>query len=179
MVRELSRLFSNHRAAGSLDDYLAEHGVIGIEGIDTRALVRLTRQQGAMKGSSRRPTSTMPPRRQGQGEPRPGRPRPGARGDARGRHRVGAGALSHLDRRRRDGIAKPVSRGRRPHVVALDFGMKWNIPRHLVDRGCRVTVVPGTASAEAILEHAPDGIFLSNGPGDPVARRRRPRPSGP
>ena len=53
--------------------------------------------------------------------------------------------------------------------MALDFGMKWNIPRHLVDRGCRVTVVPGKASAEAILEHAPDGIFISNGPGDPGA----------
>jgi carbamoyl-phosphate synthase small subunit len=57
----------------------------------------------------------------------------------------------------------------RPHVVALDFGMKWNIPRHLVESGCRVTVVPGSTSAEAILEHRPDGIFLSNGPGDPAA----------
>jgi carbamoyl-phosphate synthase small subunit len=58
---------------------------------------------------------------------------------------------------------------RRPHVVALDFGMKWNILRHLVDIGCRVTVVPGSAPAKAILEHDPDGIFLSNGPGDPSA----------
>jgi carbamoyl-phosphate synthase small subunit len=60
---------------------------------------------------------------------------------------------------------KPQSR--RPHVVALDYGMKWNIPRHLVDIGCRVTVVPGSIPAEAVLEHQPDGIFLSNGPGDP------------
>jgi carbamoyl-phosphate synthase small subunit len=60
---------------------------------------------------------------------------------------------------------KPQSR--RPHVVALDYGMKWNIPRHLVDLGCRVTVVPGSIPAEAVLEHQPDGIFLSNGPGDP------------
>ena len=62
------------------------------------------------------------------------------------------------------GLARSV-----PHVVALDFGMKWNIPRHLVESGCRVTVVPGSTPARAILEHQPDGIFLSNGPGDPAA----------
>src|SRR5262249_48036393 len=53
------------------------------------------------------------------------------------------------------------------NVVALDFGMKWNIPRCLVQVGCKVTVVPGTATAEEVLAHRPDGIFLSNGPGDP------------
>jgi carbamoyl-phosphate synthase small subunit len=57
--------------------------------------------------------------------------------------------------------------GDRPHVVALDYGMKWTIPRHLVDLGCRVTILPGTASAEDVLAHQPDGVFLSNGPGDP------------
>ncbi len=56
---------------------------------------------------------------------------------------------------------------RRRHVVALDFGMKWNILRLLVDTGCKVTVMPGSASAEAVLDAQPDGIFLSNGPGDP------------
>ncbi|HAB11630.1 MAG TPA: carbamoyl phosphate synthase small subunit, partial [Planctomycetaceae bacterium] len=54
-----------------------------------------------------------------------------------------------------------------PHVVAIDYGMKWNIPRHLRQLGCRVTVVPGTATAEEVLSHEPDGVFLSNGPGDP------------
>jgi carbamoyl-phosphate synthase small subunit len=58
---------------------------------------------------------------------------------------------------------------RLPHVVALDFGMKWNILRHLVEIGCRVTVVPGRVPAEAILDQQPDGVFLSNGPGDPSA----------
>ena len=58
---------------------------------------------------------------------------------------------------------------RRPHVVALDFGMKWNILRHLVDLGCKVTVVPGSSTADEILDFDPDGIFLSNGPGDPAA----------
>ena len=54
-----------------------------------------------------------------------------------------------------------------PHVVAIDYGMKWNIPRHLRHMGCRVTVVPGTATAEEMLALNPDGVFLSNGPGDP------------
>jgi carbamoyl-phosphate synthase small subunit len=54
-----------------------------------------------------------------------------------------------------------------PHVVAIDYGMKWNIPRHLRDMGCRVTIVPGTATTEEVLAHNPDGVFLSNGPGDP------------
>src|SRR5581483_7739099 len=56
----------------------------------------------------------------------------------------------------------------RHHVVALDFGMKWNILRCLVQVGCRVTVLPGTATAEQVLGYRPDGIFLSNGPGDPA-----------
>jgi carbamoyl-phosphate synthase small subunit len=58
-------------------------------------------------------------------------------------------------------------RAGRPHVVALDYGMKWNIPRHLVDLGCRVTILPGTATADDVLAQEPDGVFLSNGPGDP------------
>ena len=62
---------------------------------------------------------------------------------------------------------KVVQAARRPHVVALDYGMKWNIPRHLVDMGCRVTVLPGTATADDVLALKPDGVFLSNGPGDP------------
>ena len=53
------------------------------------------------------------------------------------------------------------------HVVALDFGMKWNIARHLAELGCRVTVLPGTATADDVLALKPDGVFLSNGPGDP------------
>jgi carbamoyl-phosphate synthase small subunit len=57
--------------------------------------------------------------------------------------------------------------GPQSHVVALDYGMKWNIPRHLIDLGCRVTILPGTASAEEVLAQQPDGVFLSNGPGDP------------
>jgi carbamoyl-phosphate synthase small subunit len=67
----------------------------------------------------------------------------------------------------RDCEAGSPPRGCVPHVVALDFGMKWNILRHLVEIGCRVTVMPGSARAEEILDERPDGIFISNGPGDP------------
>jgi carbamoyl-phosphate synthase small subunit len=59
------------------------------------------------------------------------------------------------------------SSNEQPHVVAIDYGMKWNIARHLQDEGCRVTIVPGTATAAEVLAHKPDGVFLSNGPGDP------------
>ena len=65
-----------------------------------------------------------------------------------------------------DGIHEATT-GEGPHVVAIDYGMKWNIPRHLKQLGCKVTVVPGTWSAEQILELSPTGVFLSNGPGDP------------
>jgi len=61
----------------------------------------------------------------------------------------------------------PIPAIRRPHVVALDFGMKWNILRHLVEIGCKVTVMPGSSPADAILDAQPEGIFISNGPGDP------------
>jgi carbamoyl-phosphate synthase small subunit len=66
-----------------------------------------------------------------------------------------------------DTLPKPPSPADSPHVVALDYGMKFNIARHLFDMGCRVTILPGTATAEEVLRHQPDGIFLSNGPGDP------------
>ncbi len=68
--------------------------------------------------------------------------------------------------RLRSGETVAVSAGG-PHVVALDYGMKWNIARHLFDMGCRVTILPGTATADEVLACQPDGVFLSNGPGDP------------
>jgi len=166
VVRELSRVASNHRSGGTLDDYLAQHGVIGIEGVDTRALVRLTRERGALKGIvsttdlddarlvARAKASPGLVGRDLTAEVMPGEAvawEPGFIG--------GLGPEPHH-----------YSNGARPpHVVALDFGMKWNIPRHLVETGCRVTVVPGSEPAKAILGRSPDGIFLSNGPGDPSA----------
>jgi carbamoyl-phosphate synthase small subunit len=166
VVRELSRIPSNHRASGSLDAYMAENGIPGVEGIDTRALVRLTRERGAMKGilstTDLDDTSLVTKARESPGlvgrdlasEVMPDRARTWE-----------PGFESPLVPHRRPSEAP----GRRPHVVALDFGMKWNIPRHLVETGCRVTVLPGSAPAGAILDHQPDGIFISNGPGDPGA----------
>ena len=167
VVRELSEVASNFRSAGTLGDYLAEHRVIGIQGIDTRALVRLTRARGAMKGllsttdlddASLVAKAKASPGLVGRDLVREVMPEVAARWEP------GFGskfATLHENER------NPPGAEWRPHVVALDFGMKWNIPRHLVECGCRVTVVPGSAPAEAILEHQPDGIFLSNGPGDP------------
>ncbi|MEA2633051.1 MAG: carbamoyl-phosphate synthase small subunit [Chloroflexota bacterium] len=169
VVRELSRLYSNHRAGGSLEGYLAESRIIGIEGIDTRALVRLTRVQGAMKGilsTTDGDDASLVAKAKAS---------PGLVGRDLAREVMPEGSSTwepglyerYVAPGNHKPASDPASPARRPHVVALDFGMKWNIPRHLVQSGCRVTVVPGSTPAEAILEHAPDGIFLSNGPGDP------------
>jgi len=163
VVRELSRFPSNFRAHGPLDAYLIEHKVLGLEGIDTRALVRRLRVRGAMTGVlstvdlddaglvHKARTSPNIVGRDLVREVVPGQPFPWAEGCT-------SPFASQLLAGRPTG----------PHVVALDFGMKWNILRCLVQVGCRVTVVPGTAPAEEVLSHRPDGIFLSNGPGDPA-----------
>ncbi|GIW89017.1 MAG: carbamoyl-phosphate synthase small chain [Isosphaeraceae bacterium] len=166
VVRSLSPLASNYRARGSLDAYLREHGIPGIAGIDTRALVRVTRIHGAMRGViaqgdiddatlvERARSSPGLVGRDLASEVMPDRPRPWT-----------PGFESPLQTRRH--TTHPLEPA--PHIVALDFGMKWNIPRHLVETGCRVTVLPGSASAEEVLDLQPDGIFISNGPGDPAA----------
>ena len=168
VVRELSRMASSHRSHGTLDDYLLAAGIPGIEGVDTRAIVRKTRVQGAMKGIlsscdlddeslvaranaslglvGRDLTREVMPTETTTWEP--------------GFESAFAEHGAHLG----GNLSK-----RRPRVVALDFGMKWNIPRHLVETGCAVTVMPGCAPVGAILDVEPDGIFLSNGPGDPSA----------
>jgi carbamoyl-phosphate synthase small subunit len=172
IVRELCRFPSNYRSNWSLDEYLARHNVIGLEGIDTRALVRRLRVQGVMTGvlsttdlndhslidkARRSPNivgldlvkSVMPKDSLAWTE--------GVNSFVRARITPGYDALH-----------KPVAdNSAGPHVVAIDYGMKWNIPRHLRQMGCRVTVVPGSATADEVLAHHPDGVFLSNGPGDP------------
>ncbi len=177
VIRELSGRVSNFRAEGSLEDFLARHGIIGLEGVDTRALVRLTRVQGAMKGilsstdlddASLVEKARRSPGLVGRDLAREVMPRESFTWES------GLSRQFIVDQRgsgpahRVPGQASSSS-PRGPHVVALDFGMKWNILRHLVDIGCRTTAVPGSMPAQAILEHKPDGIFLSNGPGDPSA----------
>lgn len=165
IVKENSQIYSNFRADQSLNDFMARNGVIGIEGIDTRALVRKIRIQGAMNGvlstTDLDDESLIGKAEQSLGlvgrdlvkEVLPEQPQDWTETLSDWWH-----------------MSSPVEgkdSADRPHVVALDFGMKWNIARHLVDQGCKVTILPGTCSAEEVLNQNPDGVFLSNGPGDP------------
>ena len=166
VVRENSRVRSNFRSTRDLRDYLQQWKVVAIEGIDTRALVRRIRSMGAMKGI----VSTLDL----------------DEGNLVAKAKASAGLVGRdlarevmpdsawneplsdwatLGADRTDSAVDDADE--RPHVVALDYGMKWNIPRHLVAQRFRVSVVPGSATAEEILAMNPDGIFLSNGPGDP------------
>lgn len=163
VVRELNRVPSNFRSDRGLNEYLTAAGVTGIEGIDTRALVRRIRVRGAMSGVLS--TTELD--------------------DAQ----LVAKAVAHGGMAGRDLVKEVVpdkpfawtegfdklsehvyaARPPEKHVVALDYGMKWNILRCLTQAGCKVTVLPGTATASDVLAYKPDGVFLSNGPGDPAA----------
>jgi carbamoyl-phosphate synthase small subunit len=161
IVRELARRPSNYRSQFSLDDYLARNNVVGIERIDTRALVRKLRIRGAMTGILS--TADL----DDASLVRKARNRPSI---------VGRDLVKEVVPEKpfgwQQGFTSPLvthiqSQPLVRHVVALDYGMKWNILRCLVQVGCRVTVLPGTASARDVLNLKPDGVFLSNGPGDP------------
>jgi carbamoyl-phosphate synthase small subunit len=165
VVRERSRRKSNFRASGDLHDYLRRAGIVGIEGIDTRALVRRTRIHGALRGvlsttdlddASLVAKAKASPGLVGRDLVR--EVLPPAPVDWRE-------PLSRWTRLSPEDIPEPAADA--PHVVALDYGLKWNIARHLYNMGCRVTILPGTATADDVLERKPDGVFLSNGPGDP------------
>ena len=162
VVRELNRVPSNFRSTSSLDAYLARSKVIGIEGIDTRALVRRLRVRGAMTGvistTDLDPVSLV---KKAKSAP-----------SIVGRDLVKS-VMPATQSEWREGFNSPFASqvfekfGKRHRVVAMDFGMKWNILRCLREIGCEVTVVPGSATAKQILDLDPDGVFLSNGPGDP------------
>jgi carbamoyl-phosphate synthase small subunit len=154
VVRELSPIASSWRSDGNLDRYLDQAGVVGISEIDTRALTRHLRIHGAKRGV----ISAL--------EENPDTLVDRARAS---RSMVGldlAREVTCAASYRYEATARPTHRD--PfHVVAYDFGMKRNILRMLSGAGCDVTVVPATTTAEAALRLDPDGIFLSNGPGDP------------
>jgi carbamoyl-phosphate synthase small subunit len=162
IVRELSRLPSNFRAQGSLEGYLAEHGVLGLEGIDTRALVRRLRVRGAMNGVLS--TTDL----DNASLVHKARTSPGIVGRDLVREVVPPRPFTWTEGFTSPFVTYLPSRPATHHVVALDFGMKQNILRCLVQVGCKVTVLPGTATADDVLARRPDGIFLSNGPGDPA-----------
>ena len=166
IVRELCDTPSNFQSTMSLDAYLKENNVIGLQGIDTRALVRRIRMHGAMTGvisSVDLDDASLIKKAQTSPE------------------LVGQDLVQDVVPKEQFAWQEALSKMGTPttlsaydtkanankHVVAIDYGMKWNISRHLSQMGCRVTVVPGTATAEEILALEPDGVFLSNGPGDP------------
>ncbi|HEY1598264.1 MAG TPA: glutamine-hydrolyzing carbamoyl-phosphate synthase small subunit [Pirellulales bacterium] len=165
VVRQLSHRVSNFRANGCLHDYLAAAGVVGLAGIDTRALVRRIRSRGAMKGvlstEDLDDASLVAKAKNSRGLVG----RDFVREVMPTEAKTWSERLSPWEIQGRD--QKAIDDSARPHVVAIDYGMKWNIARHLYDQGCRVTVLPGTFSAEQVLDERPDGVFLSNGPGDP------------
>lgn len=170
IVRELCHHPSNFRSVQTLESYLAEAGVIGLSGIDTRTLVRHIRIRGAMKGvlsSKDLDDASLVAKAQAS---------PGLVGRDLVREVIpdrsyawesGISAWSRSPILSGAAAATRPADFHEPHVVALDYGMKWNIPRCLREFGCRVTVMPGTATAADVLDCEPDGIFLSNGPGDP------------
>lgn len=162
-VRALSPLVSNWRARGTLEDFLRAQKVIGISGVETRALVRRLRSQGVMRGviahgdSAHDTQALLEQARAWAGMNGLDLARevtcraPYTWEESADAHWFGAGPVSH------------------GHVVAVDFGIKHNQLRLLTSRGLRVTVVPATTPAADILALHPDGVFLSNGPGDPAA----------
>ncbi len=166
VVREYSEIYSNHRATSSLGDWLRRAGIPAIQGVDTRMLTRAIRTSGAMRGIISTGGGNLD--------------------NLLGKVRS-APSMSGLDLARevtcaesyawddvdttRYALAPPegATGGRRPHVAVYDFGIKWNILRRLRSYGCRLTVVPASFPAADLLAMQPDGIFLSNGPGDPEA----------
>ena len=179
VVREFSEIASNWRSNSTLDEYLKLHGIVGISEIDTRALVRHIREKGAMRAcisSIDNDESNMIAK---------ARSAPGM---------VGRNLVDEVTCGDRyvwspeiewQGWGKPFVETLNPiaalekagtndeaqkfHVAAYDFGIKYYILRYLAALNCRVTVVPARTSADDVLELQPDGIFLSNGPGDPAA----------
>jgi len=163
IVKECCPYPSNFRSRDTLETFLKENGIVGLEGIDTRKLVRHIRQQGAMKGiiaAGRRPVAEL----KKQLDIYPG---------LVGRDIVSAVSVKK-EYRWDKGIVDVLTQQEllpkaKYSVVAYDFGIKHNILRLLRSAGCRVEVVPAQTSAAAVLAKKPDGVFLSNGPGDPAA----------
>ena len=161
MVKELPPVYSNYRASLSLDEYLKENGIIGIEGIDTRALTRKLRIGGAMRGILS--TEILDDAALVE------KARHAARmAGADWVMSVKANCESEWTEGQGEWTIGPVERGDGLHVVALDCGAKSNILRHFSERGVKVTVLPPETSADEIMKHKPDGLFVSNGPGDPA-----------
>jgi len=152
IVREASRVDSSWRSEGGIDSYLKEHGITGIADLDTRALTRHIRSKGAMRGAIApvgMPEADVMARVQ--------------------EHPLMEGLDLAGGVSTSEPYEVPAVGTERFHVLAYDFGIKANSPKLLSERGCRVTVIPASHPVEEILSDPPDGLFVSNGPGDPAA----------
>lgn len=165
IIRDLPLLASNFRSTGNLSDYLKSENIVAIAGIDTRRLTRLLREKGAQNGAIL--TNSVDTSRALD----LARSFPGLAGMDLAK--VVSSKTPYEWTQTEWRLGQPAGQGfgqqtaPRFHVVALDFGVKRNILRMLAQRGCKVTVLPAQSSAEQILALQPDGVFLSNGPGDP------------
>jgi carbamoyl-phosphate synthase small subunit len=168
VVREDVTAPSNYRAVLGFDEWMRSNGRIGLSGVDTRALTRLIREKGA-------PNGVIAHSADGAFDvdalARQAAEWPGLEGmdlakevSCRQMYRWTGGRWA-----RGTGYGEHEEDESRPHVVAIDYGSKRNIFRNLADAGARVTVLPATATYDEVMAHTPDGLFLSNGPGDPAA----------
>ncbi|HIJ73509.1 MAG TPA: glutamine-hydrolyzing carbamoyl-phosphate synthase small subunit [Candidatus Hydrogenedentes bacterium] len=152
VMRECCFEPSNYRCTKSLTEYLIAHNIVAIDGVDTRTVTLLIRTKGAMKAV----ISTVDFDHESLVQKAVASP-----------DMAGSDYVKHV------AVDRPYewnpSTGGRSRVVAMDYGIKYNILRLLAEKGCRVVVMPATASADDVLDQDPDGVFLSNGPGDPAA----------
>lgn len=170
IIKELSPIVSNYRAKQSLDDYLKESKIPGIQGIDTRSLVRYIRDKGAMqayivfgdlkKAKTFVKKASKLPSMEGQDL--------ASQVSTTKTYKWSKGNPNILKSKVQNSAPDPYQ-GKRFKVIAYDFGIKQNILRRLYESGCEVQVVPANYPAEKVIKQNPDGIFLSNGPGDPAA----------
>ncbi len=162
IIRDLPLRVSNWRSEEPLDDYLRRHGIVGIAGIDTRRLTRILREKGAqggclMCGETIDENTAL----------EKARAFPGMAGMDLAREVTTDKAYVWTEGSLDLDSGAWATSSEDHHVVAYDYGVKRNILRMLADRGCKVTVVPATTPASQVLALEPDGVFLSNGPGDP------------
>ena len=163
VIRDLPLVSSSWRSTEDLSSYLKRHGIVAIAEIDTRRLTRILREKGAQSGC------IMAGEIDEDKALQQARAFPGLKGlDLAQEVSVAdAYAWNEGSWQLTEGYTSPNSDKQKFHVVAYDFGVKHNILRMLVDRGCRLTIVPAKTSARDVMELKPNGVFLSNGPGDP------------
>ncbi|WP_041599258.1 glutamine-hydrolyzing carbamoyl-phosphate synthase small subunit [Hahella chejuensis] len=162
VIRDLSMTVSNWRSQKSLSDYLRENGIVAIADIDTRRLTRILREKGAQNGCIMAGEDAS-----AEAALAAAKAFPGLKGMDLAKEVTRTDVLNWTESTWVLGEGYQTLGDAEFHVVAYDFGVKKNILRMLAERGCRVTVVPAKTPAKDVLAMSPDGVFLSNGPGDP------------